>query len=55
VKSVIIPNAAWPKNAQLPDRPRKRVRIKRTNDIEVDYLREAREQIAMIKRYKERK
>jgi hypothetical protein len=50
MKSVIIPSAAWPKNAQLPDRPRKSVQIKKPKDIELDYLREATEQLAEIKR-----
>jgi len=58
MKTTLIPTAAWPKEPPKVKRvrlrmPRPKVYAKKQPITEVDYLREAREQLAEMKRKRE--
>jgi hypothetical protein len=58
MKTTLIPTAAWPKDVPKVKRvrvrmPRPKVYAKKQPITEVDYLREAREQLAEMKRKRE--
>lgn len=58
MKTTLIPTAAWPKDLPKVKRvrlrmPRPKVYAKKQPITEVDYLREAREQLAEMKRKRE--
>jgi len=58
MKTTLIPTAAWPKDVPRVKRvrvrmPRPKVYAKKQPITEVDYLREAREQLAEMKRKRE--
>jgi hypothetical protein len=60
MKTVMVEVKPWPKEAQpkreyKPKKPRPNPRIFKPKPAELDYFREAREQLAEIKRQKEKK
>lgn len=58
MKTTLVPTASWPNNKPDNKRdrmPRPKVYAKTQPITEVDYLREAHEQLAEIKRKKEQK